>query len=325
MKIIKSIAFWTVILALGILVEMLGRFEYINPYVIQVLELIGINIILVSSLNIINGFLGEFAIGHAGFMATGAYLSAICTVKFHMPFALGFLAAGLLSGLIAYLIGVPAFKTFGDYLAVITLGFNMIIVNLLNNLEYVGAARGMVGLPKSTNFIWVFCATILTLIIFRNIIFSNYGRIWTAIRENTLAAEMMGINVVRSKMVAFAIAGCFAGLAGALWGHMLQYINPSSFTYLKSTDMLTMLYLGGVGSLTGSVLGAVLMTGLLEILRDLGVWRMVIGPVILVLIMLTKPLGLFGSRELKIVQPKSDREEVQKYVSHAGRKHNNEL
>lgn len=301
---IKRLIFWAVILACGVAVEVLGRLEIIDGYIIQVIELIGINIILVASLNLINGFLGEFAIGHAGFMALGAYVSAIGTVKFHLPFALAFLAGGLVTALAAYLIGIPAFKTFGDYLAVITLGFNMIIVNLLNNIDYVGGPRGMVGLPKSTNFIWVFSVAILTLIILRNMVYSNYGRVWIAIRENTIAAEMMGINVNNAKLKAFALAGFFAGLAGALWAHMLQYINPSSFTYLKSTDMLIMLYLGGLGSLTGSVLGATLMTGLLEVLRGFGVWRMVISPLVLLIIMLTRPLGLIGNREPRFVVPK---------------------
>lgn len=301
---VKRLLFWAVILVAGISVEILGRLEIIDGYVMQVIELIGVNIILVASLNLINGFLGEFAIGHAGFMALGAYISAIGTVKFHLPFFLAFLAGGIVTAITAYLIGIPAFKTFGDYLAVITLGFNMIIVNLLNNIEYVGGPRGMVGLPKSTNFVWVFMTVILTLVILRNLVYSNYGRVWIAIRENTIAAEMMGINVNHSKLKAFALAGFFAGLAGALWGHMLQYINPSSFTYLKSTDMLVMLYLGGLGSLTGSVLGATLMTGLLEVLRDFGVWRMVISPLILLIIMLTRPLGLIGNREPRFVIPK---------------------
>jgi branched-chain amino acid transport system permease protein len=273
----------------------------------QVIELIGINIILVSSLNLINGFLGEFALGHAGFMALGAYISAIGTVKFHLPFVVALLAGGVITALASYLIGIPAFKTFGDYLAIITLGFNMIIVNLLNNIDYVGGPRGMVGLPKSTNFIWVFATVLLTLIVLRNLVYSNYGRVWVAIRENIIAAEMMGVNIMSAKLKAFALAGFFAGLAGALWGHMLQYINPSSFTYLKSTDMLIMLYLGGLGSLTGSVLGATLMTGLLEILRGFGVWRMVISPLLLLIIMLTRPLGLFGNRELRFVAPKESK------------------
>ncbi|MHB1651617.1 MAG: branched-chain amino acid ABC transporter permease [Desulfitobacteriaceae bacterium] len=301
---IKRLLFWAVILGAGLTLEFLGRFEIIDGYVMQIIELVGINIILVASLNLINGFLGEFAIGHAGFMALGAYVSAIGTVKFHLPFAIAFLAGGLMTALAAYLIGIPAFKTFGDYLAIITLGFNMIIVNLLNNIDYVGGPRGMVGLPKSTNFIWVFATVLLTLLILRNLVYSNFGRVWVAIRENTIAAEMMGVNIYNAKLKAFALAGFFAGLAGALWGHMLQYINPSSFTYLKSTDMLIMLYLGGLGSLTGSVLGATLMTGLLEVLRGFGVWRMVISPLILLVIMLTRPLGLLGNKEPRFVVPK---------------------
>lgn len=303
MKSIRRLLFWVLVLGIGVTVEILGRFEIIDGYILQVIELIGINIILVASLNLINGFLGEFAIGHAGFMALGAYISAIGTVKFHLPFIIAFLAGGLATALIAFLIGIPAFKAFGDYLAVITLGFNMIIVNLLNNIDYMGGPRGMVGLPKATNFVWVFMTVLVTLLILRNVVYSNYGRVWIAIRENAIAAEMMGVNIQNSKLKAFALAGFFAGLAGALWGHMLQYINPSSFTYLKSTDMLIMLYLGGLGSLTGSVIGATLMTGLLEVLRGFGVWRMVISPLILLIIMLTRPLGIIGNREPRFIVP----------------------
>lgn len=294
-----KLVFWGIILAAGIIIEVLGRIGILDGYIMQVIELMGINAILVASLNLTNGFLGEFAIGHAGFMALGAYISAICTVKFQMPFAPALMIGSSVTAFLSYLIGIPAFKTSGDYLAVITLGFNMIIVNLLNNIEYVGGPRGMVGLAKNTNFIWVFVIVLLTIVILRNLIFSNFGRTWIAIREDGIAAEMMGVNVFRSKLKAFAVSAFFAGLAGALWGHMMQYINPSSFTYVKSTDMLIMLYLGGVGSLSGSVLGSVLMTGLLEILRDLGVWRMVISPLILIIIMLRRPLGLMGNREAR--------------------------
>ncbi|MFZ5633854.1 MAG: branched-chain amino acid ABC transporter permease [Bacillota bacterium] len=311
----KSYLLWAIILAAGIIIEVLGRLGIINAYLIQVIELIGINIMLVASLNLINGYLGEFAIGHAGFMAMGAYISAILTVNLHLPFFLAFIAGGAAAALASYLIGIPAFKTFGDYLAIITLGFNMIIVSILNNLEYVGGPRGMVGLPKSTTFLWVFGATIITLVVLRNLVYSNYGRLWIAIRENSIAAEMMGVNVNLCKLKAFVVAGFFAGLAGALWGHMLQYINPSSFTYIKSTEILVMLYLGGMGSLTGSVIGATLMTGLLESLRDLGVWRMVLSPLVLVVIMLTRPIGIFGYREIRGVAP---REEVRRNATAAG-------
>ncbi len=304
---IKTYLIWALILAAGVAVEVLSRQHLINAYLIQVLELIGINIILVASLNLINGFLGEFAIGHAGFMAVGAYMSAIITVKLHGPFVLAFLIGGVVAALISYLVGIPAFKSFGDYLAIITLGFNMIIVSILNNIDYVGGPRGMVGLPKATTFFWVFGTVIVTLVVLRNLIYSNFGRVWIAIRENSLAAEMMGANVYFCKLTAFVVGGLFAGLAGALWGHMLQYINPTSFNYIETTNILIMLYLGGMGSLTGSVVGATLMTGLLEALMNLGVWRMVISPLILVVIMLTRPWGILGNMELSWIVPKEDR------------------
>ncbi|MDI3280384.1 MAG: branched-chain amino acid ABC transporter permease, partial [Bacillota bacterium] len=273
---------------------------------------IGINIILVAGLNLVNGYLGEFAIGHAGFMAVGAYLSSVVTVLFHQPYALALIVGSLGAALVGFLVGIPSFRTFGDYLAIITLGFNMIIVNVIQNINLIGGPRGFGGMPKETNLLVVGCLTILVLAVLRHLIYSNYGRIWIAIRENDLAAELMGVDIVRYKLLAFTIAAGLAGLAGGLSAHLIQYIHPSTFTYIKTTDVLVMLYLGGMGSLSGSILGATVLTVLLELLRPLGVWRMVLSPLILVAIMLSRPHGIMGHREFAFLAP---REEVRQRES----------
>lgn len=285
----------------------IGPVELGNAYYLHILTLIGINVILVASLNLVNGYLGEFAIGHAGFLAVGAYASSVVTLLFHQPFWVALPVGIAAAGAAGYLIGLPAFKTFGDYLAIITLGFNMIIVNIIQNLDIVGGPRGWGGQPKATTFLVVAVATLATLVILRNLVYSNYGRVWLAIRENEIAAEMMGIDIMRYKLIAFVVAAAFAGLAGGLWAHYQQYIHPSSFTYLRTTDLLVMLYLGGMGSLSGSVLGVTIMTVLLEVLRgvlskfNLVEWRMVISPLVLIVIMLTRPQGLMGNREFAFV------------------------
>jgi branched-chain amino acid transport system permease protein len=286
---------------------MIGPVEIANPYYLHNLTLIGINVMLVASLNLVNGWLGEFAIGHAGFLAVGAYASSAATLLFHQPFWVALPAGALAAAAVGYLIGLPAFKTFGDYLAIITLGFNMIIVNIIQNLDVVGGPRGWGGQPKLTTFWLVAAFAGLTLVVLRNLVYSNYGRVWLAIRENELAAELMGVDVLRYKMTAFVVAALFAGLAGGLWAHYQQYIHPSSFTYLRTTDLLVMLYLGGMASLSGSVLGVTIMTVLLESLRgilgqfNLVEWRMVISPLVLIVIMLTRPQGILGNREFGFV------------------------
>lgn len=285
----------------------IGSVELGNAYYLHNLTLIGINVILVASLNLVNGWLGEFAIGHAGFLAVGAYASSVVTLLLHQPFWVALAVGALAAAVAGCLIGLPAFKTFGDYLAIITLGFNMIIVNIIQNLDIVGGPRGWGGQPKMTTFWLVATMAGLTLIVLRNLVYSNYGRVWLAIRENEIAAEMMGVNVLRYKMSAFVVSALFAGLAGGVWAHYQQYIHPSSFTYLRTTDLLVMLYLGGMASLSGSVLGVTIMTVLLEVLRgvlsqfNLVEWRMVISPLVLIVIMLTRPQGLMGNREFGFV------------------------
>ncbi|WP_005037052.1 branched-chain amino acid ABC transporter permease [Holophaga foetida] len=296
-----------------------------NPYYLHVLTIIGMNIILVASLNLLNGYLGEFALGHAGFMAVGAYTAAVLATRllpassalppvigqvFILVVTLG--GAMLLSALVGYVIGRLTFKTVGDYLAIITLGFNMIIVNAIQNMDFLGGPRGFTGIPKNTNFIAVTVCALLTIVVLRNLIQSSFGRVWVSIRENTIAAELMGVNLLRTKNLAFTIAAAFAGLAGGLWAQSQQFITPRSFDYIKTTEILVMLYLGGMASLSGSILGVVAYTVLMEVLRnllsafapELAEWRMLISPLILIVIMLTRQYGLMGHKEWRWLRPK---------------------
>jgi branched-chain amino acid transport system permease protein len=193
----------------------------------------------------------------------------------------------------------------GDYLAIITLGFNMIIVNAIQNLDFVGGPRGFTGIPKNTSFFAVAVCAVITLAVLRNLIQSTFGRVWVSIRENAIAAELMGVAVNRAKNQVFTLAAAFAGLAGGLWAQNQQFITPRSFDYIKTTEILVMLYLGGMASLSGSILGVVAYTVLMEVLRNLlsafapqlTEWRMLISPLILILIMLTRQYGLMGNKE----------------------------
>ena len=277
----------------------------LNPYVVQILMYVGINMILTLSLNLVNGYMGEFSVGHAGFMGIGAYVAAILTVAvlpraasvwaFPAVLVTGGLAAAAAGLIVAY----PSFRTRGDYLAIVTLAFNMIVKSVLENIAALGGPRGYLGMPRLTNLFWVAAWVLVTLVALRNLVRSNFGRGIMAIREDEMAANLTSVDTRRLKLYAFLISAFFTGVAGGLYAHLLQFINPRSFSILKSTDMLVMVYLGGVGSLTGSLLGATIFTVLMELLRPLGLWRWVVGPLLLVLLMIFKPQGLMGFKEAR--------------------------
>ena len=282
-----------------------SRFNLLDQYVQLILMYVGINIILTASLNLINGYMGEFSVGHAGFMAVGAYITSILTVKvfpvegaaFMYPMAV--IAGGLAAGLVGLFVAFPSFNTRGDYLAIVTLAFGMIVKSALENIDAVGGPRGFLGMEKLTSLPWVFFWTVLTIWIIRNLVYSKFGRGVLCIREDEIAADLMGINTRQVKVIAFTISSFFAGIAGGLFAHLLQFINPRAFDILKSTDILIMVYLGGIGSLAGSILGASIYTVLLELLRPMGIWRMVIMPLMLVLLMIYRPHGIMGLREFR--------------------------
>lgn len=272
----------------------------LNPYYEINLLLIGINIMMAVSLNLINGFTGQFSIGHAGFMAVGAYTSAVLTVKLQQPFPLAILAGSLATALIGFLIGLPTLRLKGDYLAIATLGFGEIIKVVFVNIEYVGGASGLSGIPHITTWNWVFFLTAFTVVFIKNFINSTHGRACISIREDEIAAETMGINTTKYKVMAFTIGAFFAGAAGALYAHYFYIIQPNTFNFLKSIDYLVMVVLGGMGSITGSVLAATALTIISALLQRFAEIRMVIYALLLIVIMLFRPQGLMGNKEFSL-------------------------
>jgi branched-chain amino acid transport system permease protein len=303
-----------VLLLLGLFLSWAAQeFGLVNPYVQLVLVTIGINAILAASLNLVNGYMGEFSVGHAGFMAVGAYTASVLTVRVLTPgparwlFPLAVLLGGAAAALVGLVLAVLSFRTRGDYLAIVTLAFGSIVKSVLEHVDAVGGARGFLGMQKLTSLPWTFAFAALTVWVIRNVVFSGYGRGVLSIREDELAANLMGVNTRKAKVLAFAVSSFFAGVAGGLYAHLLQFINPRMFDIVKSTDVLVMVYLGGIGSLFGSILGATVFTILLEVLRPFGMLRMVVMPLTLVLLRIFRPRGIFGHSELRWLMPLRER------------------
>ena len=286
-----------------------------NPYFYRILVLCGLNVILAMSLNLVNGVTGQFSIGHAGFMAVGAYTSAAFTV-YAVPRLFGvapgagsWVAAGplliavLLGGSAAavagLLVGLPSLRLRGDYLAIVTLGFGEIIRVVILNIDAVGGARGFAGVPQRANLGWVLAWCLVTFYVIRNLVRSYHGRALLAIREDEIAAEALGVPTTRYKVAAFTISAFFAGVAGALFSHY-TYLHTNSFTFMKSIEVIVMVVLGGMGSLTGSIVGATLLTALPEALRFASADRLIIYSALLIVLMITRPQGLLGHREFSL-------------------------
>ena len=300
-------------LAAGFLLSfVIPRFELLDQYVQLIIMYVGINIILAVSLNLINGYMGEFSVGHAGFMAVGAYVASALTVKVFPEaiaawlFPTAVVAGGLGASLVGLIVAFPSFSTRGDYLAIVTLAFGMIVKSALENIDVLGGPRGFMGMEKLTTLPWVYFWTVMSVWVIRNLVYSKFGRGILSVREDEIAGDLMGVHTKQVKTLAFVISSFFAGIAGALFAHLLQFINPRVFDIIKSTDILIMVYLGGVGSLAGSILGATIYTVLLEIFRPMGVWRMVVMPLILVLLMIYRPQGIMGLREFTWFVPLRD-------------------
>ncbi|MBF0258450.1 MAG: branched-chain amino acid ABC transporter permease [Desulfamplus sp.] len=342
------------ILAAGTVVA--AHFELIDLYVQTVIMFIGVNIILSSSFNIINGYMGEFACGHAGFMAVGAYVTSVLNIMFFTSsktfgdpifspelalwfFPVTMILGGIAAAVTGLLVALPSFKTRDDYLAIISLAANFIIVSLFINMDSVGGARGFMGMKQIIfamedvafipwMLIWTFTFTYATVFVIRRFVSSTYGKGIIAIHQDEIAAEIMSVNTNKMKLVAFMLSSGLAGIAGGLFAHILGYINPNSFNILKSTECLVMVYLGGMGSLSGSVIAAIIFTLLIEGLRFIipamdtlihfiplvpdtfhlsQVLKWVIIPLILVILMQFRPEGIMGNRELADFFPKLKR------------------
>ena len=285
----------------------------IGAYYYQIVILVGINIILAVSLNLINGVTGQFSIGHAGFYAIGGYTSAALVVyagpwirnllqlapsmaRDIVLLLLGLLAAAVAAGLAGLAVGIPSLRLRGDYLAIVTLGFGEIIRVFILNIDAIGGSRGFSGIPQLSNFFWVYLLVLITIITIRNLIQSSYGRAFISIRDDEIAAEAMGVDTTRYKVLSFVISSMFAGIAGGLFGHFTMYLHPNSFLFTTSFYLIIMIVVGGLGTISGSGLGAVLVTVTLELFRGFGAFRLVMFAILLILIMIYRPQGLVGRR-----------------------------
>ncbi len=314
--------------------------DSINPYYYQILIYAGINIALATSLNLINGYTGQFSLGHAGFMAIGAYVSAALSTYFapniisvvgdgtagHIIwFMIVLLIGGIGAAIVGLIVGVPTLRLRGDYLAITTLGFSEIIRVIIQNLSIIGASQGFRGvyiyqngvkslemvpeldkipyqfysIPKFTDFFWAFFIVAIIIFAITNLMKSTYGRGFVAVKDDEIAAEAMGINTTKFKVTAFIMGAFFAGVAGGLYSHFLQYINPEDFNFLRSVEIVAMVILGGMGSTLGVVIAAIILTILPELLRDVQQYRMIIYALLLIIMMLLRPQGLFGVKVFK--------------------------
>lgn len=296
----NSKGFWlSIVLALiffGIMQYTISN-GILNPFYINTLMFIGINIMLATSLHLIIGITGQFSIGHAGFLAVGAYASAVMTMKLELPFIIAILTGGVIAAVAGMVIGIPSLRLKGDYLAIATLGFGEIVRIVLLNIEYVGGASGM-QVSHLTTWPWVFACVMITVLVIRNFTNSTHGRACISVREDETAADAMGINTTYYKVAAFVIGAFFAGIAGSLYAHNFYIIQPSNFGFLKSFDILIFVVLGGLGSLSGSVLAAILLTIVTTFLQDYPETRMIIYSLVLILMMIFRPQGLMGTKEI---------------------------
>ena len=281
-----------------------------NPYHLDVAIGVGINIILAVSLNLINGYTGQFSLGHAGYMAVGAYTAAMLTttvgktflamlggpanpIAVPLVFILALISGGLAAALTGWLVGVPSLRLRGDYLAIVTLGFGEIIRIVLQNMEPVGGALGLKGIPPYTTLAWTFGVAVITIYAVVALVHSTYGRGFIAVHDDEIASEAIGINTTRYKVTAFVIGAFFAGVAGGLYGHFKQFISPDGFGFMRSIEIVVMVILGGMGNTVGVILAAVLLTLLPEMLRIVPDVRMIVYSLLLVVLMIVAPRGLF--------------------------------
>lgn len=289
-------------LVLGIALAVLASFFYkeFNAYYLGVVIDVGIAIILATSLNLINGHTGQFSLGHAGFMAVGGYFSAwmslqvgeMANAAWYFPLSL--IAGGLLAALVGLCVGVPSLRLRGDYLAIVTLGFGEIIRVVAQNTEAVGAASGLSGIPKLTNLGWTFGFAALTIYAVAALVNSTYGRGFIAVHDDEIAAESNGVNTTRTKVTAFVTGAFFAGIAGGLFAHHKQVLSPTTFDWTYSIGIVVMVILGGMGRTVGVIAAAILLTLMPELLRDFSEYRMIIYALLIILLMLLRPNGLFS-------------------------------
>jgi branched-chain amino acid transport system permease protein len=313
-----SLSLWaSVVIHLGLLYLVLHMWSGISDYRVLTLKLTLIAVMVTLSLNVINGYLGEFSCSHPGFMALGAYGSSVFTVALFVDdrlfgaallppalgpfmFPIGLIVGGLVASLGALAVAIPSFRTRGDYLAIISLAFMFIVKSLIENLEVVGGPRGLSKQPDWANLPTVFLWTVACLWIINNFVRSTLGRALNAVRDNEMAANAMTVNTRRTKIVAFLFAAFWAGVAGGLFAHVLRYVNPGTFGITKLAEVLAMVYFGGLNSMYGAIVGAVSISLLGEILRPLEIFKWIFIPLLLILVMIFRPTGLIAFREFDV-------------------------
>jgi branched-chain amino acid transport system permease protein len=324
-RLLRVQMFVSVLVHLALLYGTLYVWSSLNDYRLLIARLTLIAVMLTLSLNVVNGYMGEFSCSHPGFMALGAYVASVFTVvlfvqdnRFGAPllppalgpvlFPIGLILAGAISAVGALLVAIPSFRTRGDYLAIISLAFMFIVKSLIENLEVVGGARGLGGQPDWAPLWVVFIGTILCIWTINNFVRSTMGKALNAVRDGELAADAMTVDTRRTKMVAFLFAAFWAGVAGGFFAHVLRYVNPGTFDLKMLAQTLAMVYLGGLNSVVGSIVGAVSYNMLSEALRPLELWKWIIIPVLFILVMVFRPTGLIAFREFdvrKVLEPKA--------------------
>lgn len=316
----------TAIIHLLLMYGVLHLWTNVSDYRLLVARLAMISIIVTLSLNVVNGYMGEFSCSHPGFMALGAYVASIFTILLFVTenkfgeallppsigpflFPISLILGGIVSAIGALLVAIPSFRTRGDYLAIISLAFMFIVKSLFENLEVVGGARGISNQPDYANLATVFVWTVLAVWIINNFVSSTLGKALNAVRDGELAASVMTVNTRRTKMIAFLFAAFWAGVGGGLLAHVIRYINPGTFSIRKLAEVLAMVYFGGLNSVTGSVVGAVGFSLISESLRPLDIYKWIFIPIMLILIMIYRPTGLIAFREFNVeelFQPKGE-------------------
>jgi branched-chain amino acid transport system permease protein len=328
-KLLRFPLWFSVAIHLGLLYAALHMWSGISDYRILMLKLTLIAIILTLSLNVINGYMGEFSCSHPGFMALGAYTASVFTVVLFVDdrlfgpallppilglfiFPIALIVGGMVASLGALAVAIPSFRTRGDYLAIVSLAFMFIVKSVIENLEIVGGPRGLSSQPDWANLPTVFLWTIACIWTINNFVNSTLGKALNAVRDNEMAADAMTVNTRRTKIVAFLFAAFWAGVAGGLFAHVLRYVNPGTFGIQKLAEVLAMVYFGGLNSVYGSIVGAVGFNLLSEALRPLQIFKWIFIPFLLILVMLFRPTGLIAFREFNVknlLKPKRKPEE----------------
>ncbi|MGD9133194.1 MAG: branched-chain amino acid ABC transporter permease [Desulfobacterales bacterium] len=315
---------FSILLHLALLYLALHLWSGMSDYRVLIVKLTLIAVMVTLSLNVINGYMGEFSCSHPGFMALGAYTASAVTVSLFvndklfgaalLPAAIGpffFPIALFLGGVVAAIgamaVAIPSFRTRGDYLAIISLAFMFIVKSLIENLEIVGGPRGLGSQPDWANLPTVFLITVICIWIINNFVRSTLGKALNAVRDNEMAADAMTVNTRRTKFLAFLFAAFWAGVAGGLFAHVLRYVNPSTFGIQKLAEVLAMVYFGGLNSVYGAIVGATSISLLGEALRPLEIFKWIIIPLLLILVMIFRPTGLIAFKEFdarQLIQPK---------------------